>query len=56
MKPDILVDFTQDKNAINEALNGLRMPGFSETWEFSALYDTIDRLERVEGPQVSDPG
>ena len=25
------------------------MPGFSETWEFSALYDTIDRLERVEG-------
>jgi VWFA-related protein len=49
MHPDILVDFTQDKNAINQALNGLRMPGFSETWEFSALYDTIDRLERIEG-------
>ena len=49
MKPDILVDFTQDKNAIRQALNGLRIPGFSETWEFSALYDTIDRLERVEG-------
>ena|SRR5579863_2149630 len=49
MHPDILVDFTQDKNAINQALNGLRMPGFSETWEFQALYDTIDRLERVEG-------
>ena len=49
MKPDMLVDFTQDKNAIIQALNGLRYPGFSETWEFSALYDTIDRLERVEG-------
>jgi VWFA-related protein len=49
MKSDILVDFTQDKNAINQALNGLRMPGFSETWEFSALYDTIDRMERIEG-------
>jgi VWFA-related protein len=49
MHPDILVDFTQDKNAINQALNGLRMPGFSETWEFQALYDTIDRLERIEG-------
>jgi VWFA-related protein len=49
MHPDILVDFTQDKQAINQALNGLRIPGFSETWEFSALYDTIDRLERVEG-------
>jgi hypothetical protein len=49
MHPEILVDFTQDKTAINQALNGLRMPGFSETWEFQALYDTIDRLERVEG-------
>src|SRR5260221_1154158 len=49
MHPQILVDFTQDKNAINQALNTLRMPGFSETWEFSALYDTIDRLERIEG-------
>jgi VWFA-related protein len=49
MKPDILVDFTQDKNAIMSALNGLRIPGFSETWEFSALYDTLDRLDRIEG-------
>src|SRR5258708_24343527 len=48
MKPDILVDFTQDKNAIQQALNGLRMPGFSETWEYSALFDTLDRLDRVE--------
>src|SRR5216684_1818394 len=37
MKPEILVDFTQDKNAVQQALNGLRMPGFSETWEYSAL-------------------
>ena len=49
MHPEILVDFTQDKNAVQQALNGLRMPGFSETWEYSALYDTLDRLERVEG-------
>jgi VWFA-related protein len=49
MKPDILVDFTQDKNAIRQGLNGLRMPMSSETWEFEALYDTLDRLDRVEG-------
>jgi len=49
MKPDMLVDFTQDKNAVRAALNGLRIPGFSETWEFEALYDTLDRLDRVEG-------
>jgi VWFA-related protein len=43
------VDFTQDKHAIYGALNQLRIPGFSETNVFDALYDTLDRLDRVEG-------
>ncbi len=49
MKPHILVDFTQDKRAVMGALNSLRIPGFSETNLFDALYDTLDRLDRVEG-------
>ena len=49
MQPHILVDFTQDKGAIYGALNQLRIPGFSETNLFDALYDTLDRLDRVEG-------
>ncbi len=49
MKPDILVDFTQDKNAVMAGLNTLRIPGFSETNLFDALYDTADRLDRIEG-------
>ena len=49
MLPHILVDFTQDKNAVYGALNQLRIPGFSETNLFDALYDTLDRLDRVEG-------
>lgn len=49
MHPDILVDFTQDKNALIQGLNSLRMPGFSETNFFDALYDTLDRMDRVEG-------
>src|SRR5436309_3645515 len=49
MKPEILVDFTQDKNAVMAGLNSLRMPGFSETNLFDSLYDTLDRLDRVEG-------
>jgi VWFA-related protein len=49
MKPYILVDFTQDKRAIFGALNQLRIPGFSETNLFDALYDTLDRLERLPG-------
>lgn len=49
MKPQILVDFTQDKNAIMAGLRTLRFPGFAETNLFDALYDTLDRLDRVEG-------
>jgi VWFA-related protein len=49
MQPHILADFTQDKKAVFGALNQLRIPGFAETNEFDALYDTLDRLERIEG-------
>jgi VWFA-related protein len=49
MEPHILVDFTQDKKAVYGALNQMRIPGFAETNLFDALYDTLDRLDRVEG-------
>src|ERR1019366_833607 len=49
MKTRILVDFTQDKQAIFGALNKLQIPGFSETNIFDAMYDTLDRLDRVPG-------
>jgi VWFA-related protein len=49
MKPQILTDFTQDKRAVLGALNTLRIPGFSERNLFDALYDTIDRIENLDG-------
>jgi VWFA-related protein len=49
IKPHILVDFTQDKQALYGALNQLRIPGFTETNLFDALYDTLDRLEGIQG-------
>jgi VWFA-related protein len=49
MLPHILVDFTQDKRAVVGAINQMRIPGFSETNMFDALYDTLDRLDRIEG-------
>jgi len=49
MKPQILADFTQDKRAVQAALNQLRMPGFAETNLFDALFDTLDRVDRIEG-------
>jgi len=49
MRPHILVDFTQDKDQIYDALGTLRVTGFHEYNLFDSLYDTLDRLERVEG-------
>jgi VWFA-related protein len=49
MKPQILVDFTQDKRAVMGALNILRIPGFRERDLFDALFDTLDRIDRIEG-------
>jgi VWFA-related protein len=49
MKPFIVADFTQDKRQVFGALNTLRIPGFSETNIFDALYDTLDRVEGLEG-------
>ncbi|HEY0794139.1 MAG TPA: VWA domain-containing protein, partial [Acidisarcina sp.] len=42
-------DFTQDKRQIAESLNSLQIPGFSETNLFDALYESLDRLSRIEG-------
>ena len=49
MKPHLLTDFTQDKKAVFGALNTLRIPGFAETNLFDALYDTLDRVDQIEG-------
>lgn len=49
VKPHVLLDFTQDKQAIFSALNSLRFPGFSETDIFDSMYDTLDRLDRIPG-------
>jgi len=49
MRTQILTDFTSDKNVVQQALETLTIPGFSETNMFDALYETLDRLARVEG-------
>ncbi|HUA93358.1 MAG TPA: VWA domain-containing protein [Terracidiphilus sp.] len=54
MRSHIEVDFTQDKRQIQEAINELGnsvfMPAaFSETNVFDALYESMDRLDRIQG-------
>ena len=49
LRTQIVTDFTQDKRQLEAAINSLRIPGFTDTNLFDALYEGIDRLQRVEG-------
>jgi len=49
IRTHVLTDFTNNKDTIRDALNSLTMPTFSETNEFDALYETLDRLTRIDG-------
>ena len=49
IRPHILTDFTNNKDTIQQALESLTIPTFRETNEFDALYETLDRLTRIEG-------
>jgi VWFA-related protein len=49
LKTNILCDFTNNKDVIRDSLQSMMIPGFSDTNEFDALYETLDRLTRVEG-------
>lgn len=49
MQNRIVLDFTQDKNLLLQAINSLVIPSFHERNLFDALYEGLDRLSRVEG-------
>ena len=49
LRTHILTDFTKNREVTAEALQSLQVPGFSDTDEFDALYETIDRLNRIDG-------
>lgn len=49
MHTTILTDFTQNKQLIQQAVQSLQIPTWNETNEFDALYETLDRLTRIDG-------
>ncbi len=49
IRTHILCDFTNNRDVVRQALSSLMMPTWRETNEFDALYETLDRLSRVEG-------
>ena len=48
-KEEILSDFTTDRRQTYEAMQRLRIPGFSEANLFDALADTEERMSKIEG-------
>ncbi|HLN04303.1 MAG TPA: VWA domain-containing protein [Bryobacteraceae bacterium] len=49
LRTTILSDFSSDKRKAYEAMQMLRIPGFSESNMFDALADTEDRMSGIEG-------
>ncbi len=49
LRPEILCDFTTDRGKVQDAMQRLRIPGFSEANLFDALVDTEQRMSNIEG-------
>jgi VWFA-related protein len=49
LRTHILTDFTNNKDLVAQSLQTLTIPGFSDTNTFDALYETLDRVSRIEG-------
>ena len=49
MRPEILCDFTLDRMKVQEGLQRMRIPGFSESNMFDAVVDTVQRMDSIEG-------
>jgi VWFA-related protein len=49
MRPEILSDFSTDKRKAYEAMQRLRIAGFSESNLYDALVDAEDRMSGIEG-------
>ncbi len=49
MHTTILTDFTQNKMMIQDSIRSLQIPTWHETNLFDAVYETLDRLSRIDG-------
>jgi VWFA-related protein len=45
----VVTDFTQDKNQLLHAIYNMQIPMFNERNLFDALYEGLDRLDRIDG-------
>src|SRR3989442_13842685 len=52
IRPEILTDFTKNKKELFDGLRRMRIPAYSETCLYDAVYDTLQRLDRVDGKKA----
>jgi len=52
IRPEILLDFTQDKKKAYIELQRLNSPAFRESNLYDAMFDVLERLEEVEGEKA----
>ena len=52
IRPQIVTDFTQNRNELFNGLRSLQFPGFRETSLYDAVGFTLDRLENIEGKKA----
>lgn len=52
IRPEILTDFTKNKPELVDGLRRMRIPAYSETCLYDAVYDTLQRLDNVDGKKA----
>jgi VWFA-related protein len=48
MRPEILVDFTQDRAEVLNSLRKLNFPAYRESNLYDTVYDTLDRIQEMD--------
>jgi VWFA-related protein len=52
IRPEILTDFTKDRNAVFDGLRRLRVPAYRETCLYDAVWDTLERMQDIDGKKA----
>ena len=52
IRPEILTDFTKNKNDLFGGLRRLRIPAYREVCLYDAVWDTLTRMEGVDGKKA----
>jgi VWFA-related protein len=52
IRPVLVTDFTKNKGLVYDGLLSLKIPTTSETGLFDAVYDTLQKLDKVDGKKA----